>query len=70
MQDPHVPLWITEGCKKADALVSHGACALDIGGVWSWIGSNAQGGKSIALPDFATSFGLAAPSAWCLIPIL
>ena len=52
MPDPHVPLWVTEGCKKADALVSHGACALDIGGVWSWIGSNAQGGKSLALPDF------------------
>ena len=29
-------LWVTEGEKKADALVSHGECAIALLGVWSW----------------------------------
>ena len=42
--DPTVPLWITEGQKKADALASHGACVLAILGVWNWRGENDRGG--------------------------
>jgi Domain of unknown function (DUF3854) len=45
--DPAVPLWITEGMRKADALVSHGACALDLLGVWNFRGTNVKGGKTI-----------------------
>ena len=51
LQDPQVPLWVTEGVKKSDALVSHGLCALTLLGVWNWRGRNAQGGK-VALPEW------------------
>ena len=51
LDDPSVPLWITEGMRKADALVSHGACALDLLGVWNFRGTNAKGGKTF-LPDW------------------
>ncbi|MEN8615306.1 DUF3854 domain-containing protein, partial [Dehalogenimonas sp. THU2] len=30
--NPKVPLWITEGSKKADALAGHGACAISVTG--------------------------------------
>lgn len=33
-RDPAVPLWITEGLKKGDALASRGACAISLIGVW------------------------------------
>ena len=36
LSDPGKPLWIVEGEKKADALVSHGECAIALLGVWSW----------------------------------
>ena len=49
--DPKVPLWITEGVKKADALAANGFCGLALLGVWNWRGTNAQGGK-VALPDW------------------
>lgn len=42
--DPQVPLWITEGSKKADALASQGACALSLTGVWGFKGKNELGG--------------------------
>jgi hypothetical protein len=42
--DPQVPLWVTEGCKKADALASHGACAISLTGVWGFKGKNEFGG--------------------------
>jgi hypothetical protein len=42
--DPAVPLWITEGQKKADALASHGFCALALLGVWNWRGRKGLGG--------------------------
>jgi len=42
--DPQTPLWITEGSKKADALASHGACAISITGVWGFKGKNEFGG--------------------------
>jgi putative DNA primase/helicase len=36
MVDPTVPLWITEGTKKADALTTRGQCAVSISGVYNW----------------------------------
>src|SRR6266849_8029412 len=39
--DPSVPLWITEGVKKGDALVSQGQCTIALmGGVWGFRGTN------------------------------
>ncbi len=49
--DPTVPLWITEGAKKADAGALAGLCIIDLPGVWSWLGKNVHGGKT-ALPDW------------------
>ena len=40
LADPHVPLWITEGQKKADALASRGLCATALLGVWNFKGKN------------------------------
>jgi hypothetical protein len=51
ISDPAVPLWITEGQKKADALASHGFCALALLGVWNWRGRNDLGGLT-ALADW------------------
>jgi P4 family phage/plasmid primase-like protien len=34
--DPSVPLWITEGIKKADALTSRGRCVIALMGVYNW----------------------------------
>jgi len=42
--NPQVPLWITEGSKKADALASKGACAVSVTGVWGFKGKNQFGG--------------------------
>lgn len=57
--DPSVPLLITEGIKKGDALVSRGLCAVALLGVWNWRGRNEHGGltamaewESIALNDY------------------
>lgn len=36
VKDATVPLWITEGVKKADSLVSRGQCAVALQGVWCW----------------------------------
>jgi uncharacterized protein DUF3854 len=36
LRDADTPLWITEGAKKADALASHGQCAVSLSGVWNW----------------------------------
>ena len=51
MGDPNVPLFITEGAKKADAIVSRGACCIALSGVWNWRGKNRFGGKA-ALADW------------------
>jgi putative DNA primase/helicase len=52
LQDPRVPLWITEGIKKGDALVSRGAVAIALmGGVWGFKGTNKHGGK-VLLPEW------------------
>jgi hypothetical protein len=47
LDDPAVPLWITEGQRKGDALVTHDACALALLGVWNFRGTNAKGGKTM-----------------------
>ena len=44
LSDPHVPLWITEGSKKADALASKESCAVSLTGVWGFKGKNELGG--------------------------
>jgi len=51
LSDPAVPLFITEGVKKGDSLVSKGCCAVALLGVWNWRGSNGNGGKT-ALADW------------------
>ena len=45
--DPKMPIWITEGSKKADALASHGACAISLTGVWGFKGKNEFGGITV-----------------------
>jgi putative DNA primase/helicase len=49
--NPKLPLFVTEGVRKADAAVSVGLCCVALLGVWNWRGSNAHGGK-VALPDW------------------
>ena len=49
--DPQIPLWVTEGQKKADALASRGPCAIALLGVWNFKGKNSFGGTSL-LADF------------------
>lgn len=36
LPEPSVPLWVTEGAKKADAAVTAGLCCIALQGVWSW----------------------------------
>jgi hypothetical protein len=49
--DPTIPLFITEGVKKADSAVGKGLACIAIPGVWSWLGKNPEGGK-VAIPDW------------------
>jgi hypothetical protein len=49
--DPGVPLWITEGTKKADCGAINGLCIVDLIGVWNWLHTNTAGGK-MALPEW------------------
>jgi hypothetical protein len=51
LADPQMPLWITEGQKKADCLASHGAVALALLGVWNFKGKNDFAGTTV-LVDF------------------
>lgn len=51
LADPAVPLFISEGARKADAAVSLSLCCIAILGVWNWRGSNAHGGLT-ALSDW------------------
>ena len=51
LDKPDVPLWITEGTKKADCGAVHGLCIVALSGVWNWRGSNDFGGKTV-LADF------------------
>jgi hypothetical protein len=45
--NPAVPLNVTEGQKKADALASRGLCAIAVLGVWNWMGKNRNGGNTV-----------------------
>jgi hypothetical protein len=49
--NPAIPLIITEGVLKGDAAVSAGLCCVAVNGVYGWLGTNPEGGKT-ALPDF------------------
>ncbi len=49
--NPTETLFITEGVKKGDALVTHGLCAVALIGDWNWRGTNEDGGKT-ALPEW------------------
>ncbi len=51
LRDPSIPLWITEGVKKADCGAVHGLCIVSINGVNGWRGTNDRGGKT-ALADW------------------
>lgn len=51
LADPHIPLYITEGIKKADAGAQRGLCIVDLLGVSAWRGRNTHGGYT-ALPDW------------------
>jgi hypothetical protein len=43
---PDIPLWITEGVKKADAAASHKLVCMALMGVWNFRGTNEFGGKT------------------------
>ena len=60
--DPTIPLWITEGVKKADCGALHGLCVVALPGVWNCPRTNTVGGK-MALPDWRTSRSTAAASS-------
>lgn len=45
LDDASVPLWITEGVKKADAAASVGVCCIALLGVWNWKGTRSDGTK-------------------------
>jgi hypothetical protein len=49
--DPTVPLWVTEGSKKADCGSLHGLAIVALLGVSSWRGTNDAGGK-VAVADW------------------
>lgn len=51
LADPSIPLWITEGCKKADCGAIHGLCIVALSGVWNWLHTNSAGGK-MAFPEW------------------
>ena len=49
--NPTVPLFVTEGIRKADAAASIGLCCVALLGVWNFRGSNDSGGTT-ALADW------------------
>lgn len=51
LTNPSIPLWITEGQKKADALASAGLCSIALLGVWNFLGKN-ENGSSTFLADW------------------
>ncbi len=54
LSDVSIPLVLTEGAKKADALASaydHALIPINMNGVWGWRGTTVGGGKT-ALADF------------------
>ena len=51
IDDPAVPLFITEGPIKADSATSAGLCCVALLGVWNWRGTNEKDGR-VALAAF------------------
>ncbi|HEX7312315.1 MAG TPA: DUF3854 domain-containing protein [Pyrinomonadaceae bacterium] len=51
LANPSLPLFITEGARKADAAVSRGLCCVALLGVWNFRGRNEHGGLT-ALADW------------------
>jgi hypothetical protein len=51
IRDPKIPLYITEGARKADAAATKDLACVAILGVWGWKGTNEAGGKT-ALADW------------------
>ena len=51
IDNPAVPLFITEGPIKADSAVSVGLCCVALLGVWNWRGTNEKDGR-VALAAF------------------
>jgi putative DNA primase/helicase len=51
LQDATVPLIITEGARKADALTTISQCAVALTGVWNWK-TRTEDDESITLEDF------------------
>lgn len=51
LDDPNIPLWITEGVKKVDCGALQGLCIVGLTGVWNWMTTSTAGGK-VALPEF------------------
>jgi hypothetical protein len=51
LSDPSIPLWITEGTKKADCGAINGLCIVGLSGVWNWLHTNSAGGRT-ALPEW------------------
>lgn len=51
LDDPSVPLWITEGARKADAAAGLGIACVSLSGVTGWCGTGPKGGRT-ALPDW------------------
>jgi len=47
LPDPSIPLFVTEGVRKADSAVSAGLCCVALLGVWNWRGSNEYGGLTV-----------------------
>ncbi len=47
IRDPHLPLFVTEGIKKGDALASRELVVVSLVGVWNWRGTNEHGGKTV-----------------------
>ncbi len=45
--NPAVPLYITEGVKKVDALATAGVCAIGLTGVWGFKGKNPFGSSTV-----------------------
>ena len=45
--DPKVPIFFTEGVKKADSGASRGLCVVSLIGTWNWRGTNDDGGKTV-----------------------
>lgn len=51
LDDPQIPIFFSEGVKKADSAVSRDLCCGAVIGLWNWRGTNEKGGRT-ALPDF------------------